>query len=162
MRLGTDCHEPVRAVIYARYSSGNQSDVSIEDQIEVCRREISRQGWTLARTYEDRAMSGASRHRPGFEELVRDAEAARFDVIVCEALDRLGRNFSDLAALFDPLDFLKIRIHTLATGESRPCISAFLGRCRSSSLKDLREKTWRGQLGRVRKGRFAGGLAFGY
>ena len=36
----------MRAVIYARYSSENQRDASIDDQIEVCRRYIERQGWT--------------------------------------------------------------------------------------------------------------------
>jgi len=44
----------MRAAIYARYSSENQRDASIEDQIEVCRRFIERQGWTLVRGYEDR------------------------------------------------------------------------------------------------------------
>jgi len=40
----------MRAVIYARYSSENQRDASIEDQLEVCRRFIERQGWTLVRS----------------------------------------------------------------------------------------------------------------
>ena len=39
----------MRAVIYARYSSDLQREASIEDQIEVCRRYIERQGWTLTR-----------------------------------------------------------------------------------------------------------------
>lgn len=51
---------PVRAVIYARYSSDLQSEASIEDQVEVCQREISRRGWTFVQVYEDRAMSGSS------------------------------------------------------------------------------------------------------
>ena len=50
----------MRAVIYARYSSDNQREASIEDQLEICRRYIDRQGWTLVETYEDRALSGAS------------------------------------------------------------------------------------------------------
>jgi hypothetical protein len=33
----------MRAVIYARYSSENQRDASIEDQLEVCRRFVERQ-----------------------------------------------------------------------------------------------------------------------
>ena len=32
-----------RAAIYARYSSNNQRDASIEDQVEVCRRYIAQQ-----------------------------------------------------------------------------------------------------------------------
>ena len=38
----------MRAVIYARYSSENQREASIEDQIEVCRRYIEQQQWTFS------------------------------------------------------------------------------------------------------------------
>ena len=72
----------MRAVIYARYSSDNQREASIDDQIEICRRYIDRQGWTLARTYHDRALSGASDQRPGYQQMLADAEAKQFDVVV--------------------------------------------------------------------------------
>ena len=35
----------VRAGVYVRYSSDNQSDALIEDQVEVCRRYAEVQGW---------------------------------------------------------------------------------------------------------------------
>jgi DNA invertase Pin-like site-specific DNA recombinase len=80
----------LRAVIYARYSSDNQREASIEDQIEVCRRYVERQGWTIGKVYADQALSGASRFRPAFQQMQADAEQRRFDVIVVEALDRLS------------------------------------------------------------------------
>ena len=49
-----------RAVIYARYSSHNQRDASIEDQIRQCKAHVEHQGWRLTNTYTDRAISGAS------------------------------------------------------------------------------------------------------
>ena len=55
----------MRAVIYARFSSERQSDRSIEDQLEVCRRYIDKQHWQLVRSYEDRAISGARTARQG-------------------------------------------------------------------------------------------------
>ena len=55
----------MRAVVYARFSSDRQSDCSIEDQLEVCRRYVAKQHWQLVRSYEDRALSGASAARPG-------------------------------------------------------------------------------------------------
>ncbi len=56
---------PMRAVIYARYSSENQREASIEDQREICRRYIERQGWTLSDSYEDPRVSGpAASGRP--------------------------------------------------------------------------------------------------
>ncbi len=56
-----------RVAIYARYSSDNQRDTSIEDQIAVCRRYADRQGWTVVDWYADRAISGASLLRPGIQ-----------------------------------------------------------------------------------------------
>ena len=89
--------ERMRAVIYARYSSDRQSESSIEDQLELCRRVIDREGWVLTRAYEDRAISGAVRQRPAFQQLLADAESGGFDVVVTESLDRLGRKLADVA-----------------------------------------------------------------
>ena len=72
----------MRAIIYARYSSDNQREASIEDQLEICRRYTDRQGWTLVQTYEDRALSGASDQRPAYQQMLADAEAGRFDVVL--------------------------------------------------------------------------------
>ena len=95
----------MRAVIYARYSSDQQREASIEDQIRVCERRIDREGWTLLHSYHDRALSGASRLRPGYQKLLKDARAGAFDVIVSEALDRLSRDQEDVAALYKHLSF---------------------------------------------------------
>ena len=46
----------MRAVIYARYSSDNQREASIEDQIRICRAFIEREGWTYLDAYTDRAL----------------------------------------------------------------------------------------------------------
>jgi predicted HicB family RNase H-like nuclease len=86
----------VRAGAYARYSSDNQSDASINDQIEVCRRYADLQGWEIIEVYPDRALSGASRFRPAFQQMEVDAEACRFDVIIVEALDPLSRKLADM------------------------------------------------------------------
>jgi site-specific DNA recombinase len=117
----------MRAVIYARYSSDNQSEASIEDQLEVCRRYIERHGWTLARTYEDRALSGASDRRPAYQQLVADAERSDFDVVVSEALDRLGRRLSEVARLHDHLEFRGVIMRSIS-GKSRQCMSVCLAR----------------------------------
>ena len=82
----------LRAAIYARYSSDHQREASIEDQLEVCRRYVERQGWTVVEVYADQALSGASRFRPAFQQMQADADQRRFDVVVVEALDRLSMN----------------------------------------------------------------------
>jgi predicted HicB family RNase H-like nuclease len=86
----------VRAAVYARYSSDNQREASIEDQVEVCRRYANLQGWEIIKVYPDHALSGASRFRPAFQQLQVDAEARRFEVIIVEALDPLSRKLADM------------------------------------------------------------------
>ena len=107
----------MRAVIYARYSSDQQREASIEDQIRVCERRIEREGWTLLHSYNDRALSGASRLRPGYQRLLEDARAGEFDVVVSEALDRLSRDQEDVAALYKHLSFAGVKLVTTAEGE---------------------------------------------
>ena len=82
----------MRAVIYARYSSDNQRDASIDDQIRICRAHIDKQGWTYQHAYADRALSGASTLRPAYQDLLQDARDGKFDVAVAEALDRFSRD----------------------------------------------------------------------
>src|SRR6201997_25286 len=152
----------MRAVIYARFSSELQRAESIEDQVEVCRREVERRGWTVAKVYSDRAQSGASRFRPQYQQMMADAESKQFDVLVCEALDRLGRKLADIADLHDRLSFRGVKIHTVATGAVTQLHIGMLGTMAQLYLSDLREKVWRGQLGRARQGRIPGGVAYGY
>ena len=152
----------MRAAIYARFSTDKQRDASIADQVEVCRRYIERQGWTLVEVYDDAALSGASRFRPGFQKLLQDAEARRIDVVVAEAIDRLGRKLSDVADLYDRLTFARVLIHTTGQGAITQMHIGIMGTMAQMMLSDTAEKVRRGQLGRARAGRIPGGLAYGY
>ena len=152
----------MKAAIYARYSSTLQRGESIEDRLEVCRRYIESKGWILVQTYSDAAISGASRQRPGFLHLIRDAGCRSFDVVVCEAVDRLGRRLADTADLHDQLNFHGIRLHAASIGEITSIHIGVMGMMAQMALKELGEKTKRGQLGRILKGKVAGGLGYGY
>ena len=152
----------VRAVIYARYSSHLQRDASIEDQVALCTRYALSKGWVIVNTYSDAAISGASVHRPGYQALLADARTKKFDIVVTEAVDRLGRRLADTAGLQDTLAFLGIRLFTPSVGELTAMHIGFMGMMAQMTLKDLGEKTKRGQLGRVKRGKIPAGLAYGY
>jgi site-specific DNA recombinase len=152
----------MRAVIYARYSSELQRDASIEDQVRVCRERTEREGWDYRHAYTDRAQSGASALRPGYQALLEDARRGAFDIVVAEALDRLSRDQEDIAALLKRLRFAGVRLFTLAEGEIGELHVGLKGTMNALFLKDLAAKTRRGLEGRVRKGRSGGGLCFGY
>ncbi len=152
----------MRAVTYARYSSDVQSEASIDDQIRVCRARIEGEGWVYLHSYIDRAQSGASRLRPGYQKLLEDARAGAFDVIVAEALDRLSRDLEDVAALYKQLSFAGVMLVTLAEGEINELHVGLRGTMNALYLKDLAHKTHRGLEGRVLQGRSGGGKCYGY
>jgi len=151
-----------RVAIYARYSSDNQRDASIEDQIAVCRRYAERQGWTVVDWYADRAISGASLLRPGIQSLMEDAGKGGFDMVFAEALDRLSRDQEDVAGIFKRLSFAGVKIVTLSEGEISPLHVGLKGTMNALFLKDLADKTRRGLQGRIEAGKSAGGLCYGY
>src|SRR3954447_17999872 len=152
----------IRSAIYARYSSELQRDASIEDQVRACKARIEAEGWTIAATYTDHAISGASRLRPGYQKLLEDARAGEFDTVIAEALDRLSRDQEDVAGLYKHLTFAGVRLITLAEGEISELHVGLKGTMNALFLKDLAQKTRRGLEGRVRQGRSGGGLCYGY
>ena len=80
------------AVIYARYSSHNQREVSIEQQVSECMKHAADLGLHIIGTYEDRAISGKTDKRPRFQMMMRDAEKGKFQAVVAWKSNRMGRN----------------------------------------------------------------------
>jgi site-specific DNA recombinase len=152
----------VKVAIYARYSSDNQRDASIADQLRVCRDFAARQGWTVVQEFADHAISGATLLRSGFQAFMRDALNGRFDVVVAEALDRFSRDQEDTAGLFKRLTFAGVNIVTLAEGDITHLHVGLKGTMNALFLKDLADKTRRGLRGRVELGKSGGGLCYGY
>lgn len=152
-----------RIALYARYSSENQRDASIEDQLRQCRERAEREGWTVVETYSDRAISGSSMFRAGIRALLADAQAGRFDMVLSEALDRISRDQEDVAAVFKRLRFAGVSIVTLSEGEINELHVGLKGTMNALFIKDLAIKTHRGQRGRVEAGKSGSGrAAYGY
>src|SRR3974377_1265861 len=109
---------PMRAAIYARYSTDLQSASSIEDQVRLCRERAEKENGTVVDIYSDYAISGSSLHnRPGMRALLEEAKKGRFDCVIAEALDRVSRDQEDIAAISKRLRYSDIRVLTLAEGE---------------------------------------------
>ena len=153
----------LRIALYARFSSENQRDASIEDQLRQCRERAEREGWTVVETYSDRAISGSSMIRAGIQNLLADAQMGRFDMVLSEALDRISRDQEDVAAVFKRLRFAGIPIVTLSEGEINELHVGLKGTMNALFIKDLAIKTHRGQRGRVENGKAGSGrAAYGY
>ena len=109
--------------IYARYSSDLQRDASIEDQVRVCRARADREGWLVHDIYTDRAISGATTLRPGYQALMAALRVGGIDVVLAESLDRFSRDLEHIAAFYKLCVFHQVRIHTVAEGDISNCTS---------------------------------------
>ena len=152
----------IHAAIYARYSSDLQSSASIDDQVHQCRKRADTEGWRIIEIYSDQAISGASTQRAGYQKMMMDARAGKFQVLIAEAMDRLSRDQEDIAGLYKQLTFAGVRLITLSEGEINELHVGLKGTMNALFLKDLADKTRRGLEGRVRQGKSGGGNAFGY
>lgn len=86
-----------KAVIYARYSSHSQRDVSIDQQLKACRLFADRQSIEIVDIYDDRATTGTNDRRPQFQKMLKDAAKHNWEYVIVYTLDRFSRNRYDSA-----------------------------------------------------------------
>lgn len=103
------------AVIYARYSSHNQKDISIEQQVEKNRAKADELGITVIGVYADRAVSGRSDKRPEFQRLMRDARKGAFSYVIAWKSSRIGRNM--LEAMMNEARLLELNVRIVYVEE---------------------------------------------
>ncbi len=80
------------AVIYARYSSDNQTEQSIEGQLRVCQQYAKTNDIIILDTYIDRAMTGTNDARPDFQKMLKDSGKKQWDYVIVYKLDRFSRD----------------------------------------------------------------------
>lgn len=158
----------MKAVIYARYSSDNQREESIEGQVRECIAFAERKGYTVIHTYIDRALSGTrADNRPEFQQMISDSTLREFQYVIVWKIDRFSR---------DKFDSVKYKYALKSSGVSvisatEPIDGSPEGQMMESVfegisvyyIKDLAQKTSRGMTENAIKGKFNGGtLTFGY
>lgn len=85
----------MQAIIYARYSSHLQREESIEDQVRVCEDAAKAAGDEVVAVYFDKAISGTTDNRPGFQAMISHAKMKKtrsWDRIWCYKTNRFARN----------------------------------------------------------------------
>ena len=86
----------MKAVIYARYLSDNQREESIEGQLRKCKAFANRKGYSVVKTYSDRAISGKrADNRPEFQHMIRGSSKGEFDTVIVWKIDRFSRDKYD-------------------------------------------------------------------
>ena len=116
----------------------------------------------MVEEYSDPAISGASLLRAGVQALIADALHGRFQLVLAEAMDWLSRDQEDIAGLYKRMAYADVKIVTLSEGEITHLHVGLKGTMNALFLKDLADKTRRGQRGRVELGKSGGGKTYGY
>ena len=80
------------AVAYARYSSDNQRDESIDAQLRAIHEYADKNGIIIIREYIDRAKSGTNDDRENFQRMLYDSKFQEFSMLLVHKLDRFARN----------------------------------------------------------------------
>ncbi|MBK8998852.1 MAG: recombinase family protein [Myxococcales bacterium] len=159
----------MRAAVYARFSSENQREQSIEDQIRVCREFAKRDGICVLENhiYFDEAQSGSVRSRPGLEALKRAAEDKQFDAVLVDDSSRLSRDNQHFNTLLCLFQYWGVSLISVSDGldmreEHAKVAYQFRGIINELYLTDLKKKTHRGQTGQVLRGFSVGSRGYGY
>ncbi len=159
----------MRAAIYARFSSENQREQSIDDQVRVCREFAKRDGITVLEEhiYCDEAQSGSIRARAGLEALKKAAEAKQFDALLVDDSSRLSRDNQHFNTLLCLFQYWGVSLISVGDGldmreEHAKVAYQFRGIINELYLTDLKKKTHRGQMGQVLRGFSMGMAGYGY
>lgn len=83
--------------IYARQSIDKKDSISIDMQIDLCKRYCSGE----YRIYSDKGWSGKNLERPKFKQLLSDIKNGGIDKLVVYKLDRISRSLNDFSNLME-------------------------------------------------------------
>ena len=154
------------AVIYARYSSSAQRDVSIDQQIYVIKQYAETHGIRIVGTYCDRALTGKTDKRPEFQRLIRDSAKRNFDTVIVYALDRFARNRYDSVFYKHNLHENGVQVisatEPISDDPSGMLMEAILEGFAEYYSNELSRKITRGMDDNARKGLCNGALPLGY
>ena len=155
------------AVIYARYSSDNQTEQSIEGQLRVCEQYAKNNNILILKTYIDRAMTGMNDNRPDFQQMIKDSANKEWQNIIVYKLDRFSRNKYETAKYKKILKDNGVKLlsameNTADTPKGIILESLLEGMAEYYSA-ELSQKVKRGMNETRLKGNFTGGnLIYGY
>ena len=157
----------MKAVIYARYSSDNQREESIEGQLRECAAFAEKNDITILRHYIDRAFSAKTDNRPAFQEMIRDSGKKLFDAIIVWKLDRFARNRYDSARYKAALKKNGVKVvsatEVISEGAEGIILESVLEGYAEYYSADLSEKVIRGMTENALKCKFNGGtMPIGY
>ncbi len=159
----------MRVAFYGRFSSDKQKDSSIDQQYRNCERFAEREGWTIAQRYEDRAISGSKGEdgRPGYKQMLTEAKAKLFDVLLVDDFSRLSRDKRESEQTRRRFIHWGVRLIGVSDGidtsrKGHKIQAMAKDMTNEIFVDDLKEKIKRGMVYQAEKCRWNGGRVYGY
>ena len=154
----------MRVGIYPRVSGHEQEDnYSIPEQIDRMKKYCESRDWMVYKIYTDSGYSGSNMERPGLQDMIKDAEKGRIDMVLVYKLDRLSRSQKDTLFLIEDV-FEKHGVGFTSITEnfdtSTPFGKATLGMLAvfaQLEREKIKERTMMGKDSRAQEGRWHGG-----
>lgn len=161
----------MRVGLYPRVSGHEQEDnYSIPDQIDRMQKYCESRDWMVYKIYTDSGYSGSNMDRPGLQDMIRDVESGKLDMVLVYKLDRLSRSQKETLFLIEEV-FQKNNVAFTSITEnfdtSTPFGMAMVGILAVFAQLErskITERTMNGKDGRAREGKWHGGkwIPIGY
>lgn len=157
----------MKAVVYARYSSDQQREESIEAQFSAVEKYARQKDITILKTYKDEALSGTTDKRPAFQRMIQDAAFGEFDLVLVHKGNRFARNRMESAIYKHALKQHGIKVLAVAEdfGQGHHAVlmeSVLEGLAEFYSL-ELAAETMKGLMVNAQKCKYNGGhVLYGY
>lgn len=97
----------MNVAIYARQSIDKKDSVSIETQIDMCKRICELNNWSYV-VYHDKGYSGKNLSRPAFQQMMKDLKDKDIQKVIAYRLDRISRSLYDFLTLINKLNSLGV------------------------------------------------------
>ena len=154
-------------VAYARFSSDNQREESIDAQLRAIRQYCESKGYILVNTYVDEARSATTDDRPSFQRMISDAVAGQWEAVIVHKLDRFSRNRYDSAIYKKQLRDVGVRVESvlehLDDSPESVILESLLEGMSEYYSKNLAREVRKGQQENALKCRHNGGpVLYGY
>ena len=147
---------------HQKYSLGAQ-----KDRLEAFCQSQHGDDWRLFKVYRD-AASGTHLNRPGLQEMLLDAEAHAFDILLVFRVDRLSRKVRELAQIVDDLTRHGIALKSITepfdtSNAAGKMMLQMLGVFAEFEHATIVERTKVGMEKKAKGGAFVGGvIPYGY
>ena len=155
-----------RAVLYCRYSSHNQREVSIDQQVNACEAFAERENIRIVKLYADKAMTGTNDRRPQFQQMISEAPGLGVQYVIVYSLDRFARDKYDSAVYKRQLKQRGIRVisatENISDDPSGTLLETMLEGLAQYYSEELARKIKRGMMDNASRGLTTGPPPYGY